>query len=524
MVPGPSYKPKDFTLLKRDGLYHLFYIRRNVMLPYAQTERDLGHAVSPDLWIWNQLPPVIPARDSSWDSDHIWAPTIVLKDSIYWMFYTGVADSPGTYSLYQRTGVATSTDLLSWNRYDTPVWGCADVPWSWCDSTTASTGFRDPFVMPDPLTPGHWLMYTSTYPASDSGGMVVDVAASDGDLTQWTDLGPLWITHRSYTYNTVVESPHLFEHAGLWYLFYTTNAGQPITFSTGSDPVGEPSTWTYRGRLGTLLGLDTNAWYASEHLLDGLVDYFAFVVADRVEIYRMEWGADWRFSLVQPDFLHVRSMAWSADTVRERDPVTLTIVAANWQGRSISLEAVGGANGQPDSVLSLDRLGLPATLALTADTVRIAWPAVSLADTSDPARAFRVTLRLTDRTAATLPLVIVAAPPGPPPEDPPDDHVEDRVRGGGILIGPINTARPLRAQRGLLLEMRSEARVRLDLYDLQGRRVRGLVDRRLPVGATVVTWDGRDATGAAALPGVYFARIVTPGESRTVRLVLTRQP
>ena len=322
----------------------------------------------------------------------------------------------------------------------------------------------------------------------------------------------------------MVESPHLFEHAGLWYLFYTTNAGQPITFSTGSDPVGAPSSWTYRGRLGTMLGLDTNAWYASEHLLDGLVDYFAFVVADRVEIYRMAWGADWRFSLVQPDFMHVRSMAWSADTLREREPVTLTIVAANWQGRSISLEAVGGANGQPDSVLSLDRLGLPATLALTADTVRIAWPAVSLADTSDPSRAFRVTLRLTDRTAATMPLVIVAAQPGPPPEDPPDDDVEFRTRGGGIIIGPINTARPLRAQRGLLLEMRSEAPVRLDLYDLQGRRVRGLLDRRLPVGATVVTWDGRDATGAVALPGVYFARIVTPGESRTVRLVLTRQP
>ena len=37
--------------------------------------------------------------------------------------------------------------------------------------------------------------------------------------------------------------------------------------------------------------------------------------------------------------------------------------------------------------------------------------------------------------------------------------------------------------------------VRLDLIDLQGRRVRTLADGVLPKGATILTWDGRTADG-----------------------------
>jgi hypothetical protein len=45
MVPGGSVRPKDFAFLKKDGVYHLFYIRHNDDLPNADTEKDFGHAV-----------------------------------------------------------------------------------------------------------------------------------------------------------------------------------------------------------------------------------------------------------------------------------------------------------------------------------------------------------------------------------------------------------------------------------------------------------------------------------------------
>jgi Glycosyl hydrolases family 32 N-terminal domain/FlgD Ig-like domain len=525
MVPGPPYRPKDFALVKRDGLYHLFYIRRNVLLPYVQAESDLGHAVSKDLWSWTQLPGVIPARPTNWDQTHIWAPSLVEQDGVWYMFYTGVSDVPGQTSLYQRTGIAISTDLMSWNRLDAPVWSCGNAPWSWCDSLNANTGFRDPHVMADPAHPGHWLMYTTTFPESDHGGMVLDVASSDGDLTQWSDVGPLWITNRAYTGNVLVESPHLFDHNGLWYLFFTTGSSQPISFATGANPVGEPNEWDYRGRLGTMLGLDTGAWYASEQLHDGLVDYFAFAIADRIETYRMVWSNGWQFSLTQPDFMHVYSMSWDSTHVAAGDSVTLKIAATAWQTRTVRLQALAIDSAGVELVVIPSSVGLPDSVALDADTTRVRW-AAQVPDPAGPSTQ-TIRVRVDDRTAATGSLAVEVAPPPPPPPPPPPDYFPDPIEGfenrrddpRGIVLRSIIHG-PYGARPTFLIEMTAEAPVRLDLYDLQGRLVRNLALRQLPVGATLVEWDGRDAHGAHARPGVYFARMTTGLVVRTARVVV----
>jgi hypothetical protein len=63
--------------------------------------------------------------------------------------------------------------------------------------------------------------------------------------------------------------------------------------------------------------------------------------------------------------------------------------------------------------------------------------------------------------------------------------------------------------------------VRLDLFDLAGRRVRTLADGRLAAGPHVTTWDGRDEQLNRVPAGVYFVRLVTPTrtwQSRMVRL------
>lgn len=527
MVPPPPYRPKDFTLVKHDGLYHLFYIRRNTVVPLEESESDFGHAVSKDLWIWSQLPGVLPVRPGMFDETHVWAPSIVEQDGIFYLFYTGVSDVPGQTNAYQRTGVAISTDLLEWNRLDVPVLSCADVPWTWCDSLDANTGFRDPFVMADPANPGQWLMYTSTFPGSDHDGMVVGTARSPGDLTQWADLGPLWITHRSFTSNTQVESAHLFEHAGLWYLMYTTNSGQPLTFSTGPDPLGAPSTWTYRGRLATMLGVNTFAWFASEHLSDGLVDYFSYVVADRIETYRMEWGPDWRFSLVQPSFSHVYAMAFDSSSVAETDSVTLSLSATDWSNRTVAIEALWTDTLGVEHVVPASSLGLPDTVTYDADTTRVRW-AARRPDTTATAPV-PVRVRLADRTATTGALAVGPPPPPPPPPPPyppqdpdlPVEPVEDRASGNDLRVRPLSRGPFGIATPTLLVELDAAADVRLDVFDLQGRHVRNLAARRFPAGASLVDWDRRDRAGLAVRPGVYFARLVAGARARTVRIALT---
>jgi plastocyanin len=63
---------------------------------------------------------------------------------------------------------------------------------------------------------------------------------------------------------------------------------------------------------------------------------------------------------------------------------------------------------------------------------------------------------------------------------------------------------------------------RLEVLDLQGRRVAVMLDRDLGAGEFGSTWDGRMADGARAPAGVYLVRLSVPGRSESRRLSLER--
>jgi len=60
---------------------------------------------------------------------------------------------------------------------------------------------------------------------------------------------------------------------------------------------------------------------------------------------------------------------------------------------------------------------------------------------------------------------------------------------------------------------------RLELIDVGGRRVRVLADGTFEAGAHEVRWDGRDAGGALAPAGLYWARLESAGASAVRRIV-----
>jgi subtilisin family serine protease len=64
--------------------------------------------------------------------------------------------------------------------------------------------------------------------------------------------------------------------------------------------------------------------------------------------------------------------------------------------------------------------------------------------------------------------------------------------------------------------------VRLAIYDVNGRRVRTLVDGAQQAGPQNATWDGRADGGGAMPSGVYFARLTAAGRSISRKLVLIR--
>ena len=61
--------------------------------------------------------------------------------------------------------------------------------------------------------------------------------------------------------------------------------------------------------------------------------------------------------------------------------------------------------------------------------------------------------------------------------------------------------------------------VRLVLLDVAGRRVRTLVDGTMSAGPHDAAWDGRDASGALAPAGLYWARLESGSENAVRRVV-----
>ena len=62
----------------------------------------------------------------------------------------------------------------------------------------------------------------------------------------------------------------------------------------------------------------------------------------------------------------------------------------------------------------------------------------------------------------------------------------------------------------------------LTVFDLAGRRVRGLVAGEMPGGRHAISWDGRNDGGKHVASGIYFYRLEGPDEKLTKKLVLLR--
>jgi hypothetical protein len=101
--------------------------------------------------------------------------------------------------------------------------------------------------------------------------------------------------------------------------------------------------------------------------------------------------------------------------------------------------------------------------------------------------------------------------------------------GAGALPAGLSSAEAVASVRAhgiraLAVEVPGGAernQVTVRLYALTGRLVRILVDEAVEPGAYVVGWDGRDASGRPAQPGVYVA-VMTAGTYRGVQRLLLK--
>ena len=104
-------------------------------------------------------------------------------------------------------------------------------------------------------------------------------------------------------------------------------------------------------------------------------------------------------------------------------------------------------------------------------------------------------------------------------EDP--TGVAEGATSPGLLLEP-SAPNPFRASTTLSFTLPGSDRVQIGIYDVQGRRIRQLVDERLGGGRNAVAWDGKDDAGRSVVSGVYFWKLRASSGEATQRMVLLR--
>ncbi len=82
---------------------------------------------------------------------------------------------------------------------------------------------------------------------------------------------------------------------------------------------------------------------------------------------------------------------------------------------------------------------------------------------------------------------------------------------------PFNPSTTLRIENDL------PGRIRLEVVDVTGRRLRQLADRDFTAGSHDLKWDGRDDSGRSLPTGLYFARLIGRNDApQTTKLLLLK--
>jgi hypothetical protein len=480
-----GYRTKEFTLVRTDGWFHLFYIREN-LIPTAPTELSLGHAISRDLYTWAELDSILPVLPGTFEGTQIWAPHLMRSDGLWRMFYPAMRHDPANgYHLAQTITSATSPDLMTWTRRQTPLFDNSIFPWAYHD-TTANLGMdcRDPFVWWDDIH-HEWLMYVATRPASQPAAMVIGIAGSS-DLEHWSDRGFVPLTLPNVSFSDVAESPLIVRRDATPLLFiWTTNSGQQLTYGQSNDPV---TGWSNSARLRNMLGYTTTGWWASEALDDGNRHYFANVHDTWVEFWDLAWTGPVTFALSAPNRGQSIAASFDRNDVLPDENVRVEVQTVGMTGRKVGLSWVR-IRGSAIDTLVASAWNLPDSVSVTPDSAA-AW--------------FAASRWLGDGRPCLL-AVAPAGGGGTVPADTlrigvPDEETEDPVTiFPEPVVGPLLPEWFPRLRGAKFTLANAPGAWAVEVYDVRGRLCfRG----RAEAGVRSIEWHAGDA----AKPGMYFAR------------------
>ncbi len=85
-----------------------------------------------------------------------------------------------------------------------------------------------------------------------------------------------------------------------------------------------------------------------------------------------------------------------------------------------------------------------------------------------------------------------------------------------------NYPNPFNPATNIEFVLSKSGRVKIEIFNILGQKVRTLVDQHLKAGHKLVDWDGKNDLGKEVSSGIYFYRIKTSEFSQTKKMVLLR--
>ncbi len=222
----------DFWFAQDGPDFHMFYLQADRALgDEAQRHWNvsIGHAVSQDLRRWEVLPDALapagappPGEPEAWDSYTTWTGSIIAHAGQWFMFYTGSRHSES--GLVQRIGLATSPDLIRWQKHPANPLIEADPRWyelldrsAWHDQA-----WRDPYVFQHPTTGLFHAYITARAKDGPPDARGVIGHARSRDLLEWEVLPPVTAPGEFGH----MEVPQLLVIQGRWYLVFSCPASE----------------------------------------------------------------------------------------------------------------------------------------------------------------------------------------------------------------------------------------------------------------------------------------------------------
>ncbi len=225
-----------------NGEYHYFFLHNTAGVEWSALTA-WGHAVSRDLVRWTHLPDAFAPTPGGPDRDGCWTGCVVEAGGTFYAFYTAIPDFA---SEMQRQCLATSADLIHWEKY-------TDNPLPVVQPSGFGRCFRDPMVRRES---DGWAMIVGGELPDHAGGAAFLYHSQD--LLHWEAQTPLCVGDAAQT-GSLFECPDFFPLGQTWALLTSSDAH--TWWQTGASDAG--------GFTMTRFGpTDTGAFYAAKTLLD----------------------------------------------------------------------------------------------------------------------------------------------------------------------------------------------------------------------------------------------------------------